>query len=117
MSRIVLADIVQQLDLTVSVGEQDLGKEVVGGYVSDLLSDVIANAKEGDLWITLQLHQNIIAVAFLNNLAGIIIVNGRQPEEATRKKAQDQGVVLLCSSLPTYEVAGRLYELGVRREI
>jgi predicted transcriptional regulator len=112
-----LADLVQNLDLTVSAGTQDLGREVTGGYVSDLLSDVIANARDGDVWITLQLHQNIIAVAFLNNLAGIIIVNGRQPEDATIKKAEEQGVVVMCSSLPTYEVAGRLYQLGVRREI
>ncbi len=117
MAQMTLADLVQELDLTVSAGEQDLGREVTGGYVSDLLSDVIANAKEGDVWITLQLHQNIIAVAFLNNLAGIIIVNGRQPEEATINKAQEQGVVVLCSSLPAYEIAGRLYQLGVRRQI
>ncbi|MCX5872742.1 MAG: DRTGG domain-containing protein [Deltaproteobacteria bacterium] len=117
MTQMTLADLVQNLDLTVSAGAQDLGREVTGGYVSDLLSDVIANARDGDVWITLQLHQNIIAVAFLNNLAGIIIVNGRQPEDATIKKAEEQGVVVMCSSLPTYEVAGRLYQLGVRREI
>ncbi|MGC8659791.1 MAG: DRTGG domain-containing protein [Desulfomonilaceae bacterium] len=116
MARMTLADLVKELDLTVRAGEQDLEREVTGGYVSDLLSDVIANAKEGDVWITLQLHQNIVAVAFLNNLAGIIIVNGRQPEEATINKAQEQGVVVLCSSLSTYEVAGRLYSLGVRRQ-
>lgn len=117
MAQLTLADLVQNLDLTVSAGSQDLAREVTGGYVSDLLSDVIANARDGDVWITLQLHQNIIAVAFLNNLAGIIIVNGRQPEEATIKKAEEQGVIVMCSSLPTYEVAGRLYQLGVRREI
>ncbi|MFA6223328.1 MAG: DRTGG domain-containing protein [Desulfomonilaceae bacterium] len=116
MAQMTLADLVESLDLTVSAGAQDLAREVAGGYASDLLSDVIANSKEGDVWMTLQLHQNIIAVAFLNNLAGIIIVNGRQPEEATIKKAEEQGVVVMCSSLPTYEVAGRLYKLGVRRE-
>lgn len=115
MSEIKLSDIALSLGLTVSAGSRDLGKTVAGAYVSDLLSDVIANAKDGDLWVTLQLHQNIVAVAFLNNLAGIVIVNGRKPEEATIQKAQEQGVVLMCSLSPAYEVAGRLYELGVGR--
>ena len=115
MSEIKLVDLVQALDLTVSAGSQELEKPVTGGYASDLLSDVIANSKEGDVWLTLQSHQNIVAVAFLNILAGIIIVNGRQPEEATIQKAQEQGVVVMCSAFPTYEVAGRLYQLGVGR--
>jgi predicted transcriptional regulator len=80
------------------------------------LSDVIAGAKEGDLWITLQIHQNIIAVAFLNNLAGIVIVGGREPDAETLKKAEEQGVPVLVSPKPAYELAGRLYGMGIRRE-
>ena len=54
-------------------------RTVEGGYVSDLLSDVIAGAQEGDLWVDLQIHQNIVAVAVLKDLAGILIVGGRNP--------------------------------------
>ena len=75
-----LAEVVEALNLDVKAGEDEMDRPVLGGYVSDLLSDVIAGAKEGDLWITLQLHQNVVAVAFLNNLAGIIIVGGREPD-------------------------------------
>ncbi|HEX2998950.1 MAG TPA: serine kinase, partial [Armatimonadota bacterium] len=39
--------------------------EVSGGYASDLLSDVLANGQEGDLWITIQAHRNVAAVAGL----------------------------------------------------
>ena len=92
-----------------------MDRTVEGGYVSDLLSDVIAGAKEGDLWITLQLHQNMVAVAFLNNLAGIVIVGGREPDPDTLKKAEEQGVPIMVSSMPTYELAGKLYEMGIRR--
>jgi hypothetical protein len=35
---------------------ESMDRTVEGGYVSDLLSDVIAGAKEGDLWLTLQVH-------------------------------------------------------------
>jgi hypothetical protein len=77
---------------------------------------VIAGAREGELWLTLQIHQNIVAVAFLNNLAGIVIVGGREPESETLEKAEEQGVPILVSELPSYEVAGRLYQMGIRRK-
>ena len=85
--------------------------EVTGGYTSDLLSDVIANSKQGNLWITLQIHQNIIAVAKLKELAGIIIVNNREPDEDTIGKAKEENVPLLCSEEMAFEISGKLYGL------
>jgi predicted transcriptional regulator len=110
-----LGDVVRALNLEVRTSSTDLEREVEGGYVSDLLSDVIAGSREGDLWLTLQLHQNIVAVAFLNNLAGIVIVGGREPDPDTLRKAEEQGVPIMVTSLHAYEVAGRLYQLGVKR--
>jgi hypothetical protein len=110
-----LGDIIEALALEVRAGSDQMDRVVEGGYVSDLLSDVIAGAKEGDLWITLQLHQNIVAVAFLNNLAGIVIVGGREPEPETLEKAEEQGVPIMVSGLPAYEIVGRLYQMGIRR--
>ena len=92
----------------------DLEGEVSGAYVSDLLSDVIANSREGDLWITLQTHQNIVAVAVMKSLVGIILVNSREPEEETVRKAEAEGIPVMISALPTFELAGRLFELGLR---
>ena len=68
------------------------------------------------LWITLQLHPNIVAVAYLNNLAGVIIVGGREPDPLTIQKAEEQDVPLMISDLPAYELAGRLYQMGIHRE-
>ena len=110
-----LGDIIEALALEVRAGSDQVDRVVEGGYVSDLLSDVIAGAKEGDIWITLQLHQNIVAVAFLNNLAGIVIVGGREPEPETLEKAEEQAVPIMVSGLPAYEVVGRLYQMGIRR--
>ncbi len=112
-----LNEIIKSLNLDVKAGESGLEKEVRGGYVSDLLSDVIANAKEGDIWVTLQIHQNIVAVAFLNNVAGVIIVGGRKPDADTLSKAEEQGVVIMASDLPAFELVGRLYEMGIRKAL
>lgn len=104
----------EALDGKVAVGESDAGREVLGGYVSDLLSDVIAHAREGDLWITLQKHPNIVAVAHLKGLAGVVLVNGREPEPDTLARAAEEHVPIVTTSLEAFEVAGTLYSRGVR---
>jgi serine kinase of HPr protein (carbohydrate metabolism regulator) len=106
-----IKEIIEKLQLKTLTGHDKLDTEVTGGYASDLLSDVIANSREGNLWITLQTHQNIIAVAKLKDLAGIIIVNNREPDEETLQKAKEENVPILCSQEMAYEVAGKLYEL------
>jgi len=111
-----LGEVVEALSLELRSGRSRIETEVRGGYASDLLSDVIANAKEGDLWVTLQLHQNVVAVAFLNNLAGIIISGGREPDPETINKAEEQEVPIMVTPLCTYEVVGRMYQLGIRKQ-
>ena len=106
-----LKELVDQLHLSVRCGDNQFDRDVTGGYAGDLLSDVIANSKAGDVWITMQVHVNIVAVAVLRDLAAIILVQGRQPAEATLKKAGEENVALLVSDLPAFETAGRLYTL------
>jgi predicted transcriptional regulator len=108
-----LKDLVETLNLEVRCGHEQLDTEVRGGYVSDLMSDVMAHAKEGDLWVTLQTHANIAAVAAMKELAGVILIGGREPENETLEKARAKGVPLLVSLLPAFELVGRLYATGV----
>ena len=86
-------------------------QEVLSGYVSDLLSDVIANAEEGCLWITMQRHLNVIAVAQLKKLAGIIISRGIEPEAAVLERAKQEGMFVLSAQADSFNTAGRLFAL------
>ncbi len=104
-------DIVKALNLKVYSGEDALNSEVTGGYVSDLLSDVMGNAKEGQVWITLQTHKNVLAVASLKDLAAIILVKGLKPEDDTLKKSEEEGLPVLGTELDTFTICGRLFEL------
>jgi predicted transcriptional regulator len=108
-----LHEVVEQLGLKVCCGAEHLEREVAGGYAGDLLSDVVANSQAGDLWITLQAHENAIAVASLRDLAGIVFVGGREPDEETTQRANERGVPLLSSSLRTFDLIVRLLEAGV----
>ncbi|HDZ49883.1 MAG TPA: serine kinase [Candidatus Aerophobetes bacterium] len=108
-----LKELVEKFDLEVKCAADRLERKIEGGYVSDLLSDVIANGRVGDVWITLQIHQNIVGVASLKDLAAIIIINGRQPEENTIEKAENEGIPIMVSKMSAFELVGRLYNAGI----
>jgi hypothetical protein len=110
-----LREVADALSLDVRSGSGKLDREIRTGYASDLMSDVIANGREGDLWVTLQIHQNVVAVAGMKDLAAVVLVNGREPEEDTLAKANSEGLPILVSQLPAFELIGRLYELGISR--
>jgi len=106
-----LKEIAAALNLKVVSGEDKLADEVRGGYVGDLLSDVMANSNEGDLWITRQIHQNIVAVASLKDHAGIILIQGCHPAAETLDKARKEGIPIMVTDMPGFEVIGKIYNL------
>ena len=102
-----VSDLVKELNLTVFCGEAGLDAEISGGYTSDLLSDVMGHIDEGMLWVTMQTHQNIVAVATLKDA----IVNGASPDEETLEKGKEEDVPLLGTPLSAFEVTGKIYSL------
>ena len=109
-----LQEIIDRLNLTVLTDPRDFTLiQPDGGYTSDLLSCVMAGAKNNYLWITLQAHLNIVAVAALLDVAAIIITENAQPDSATISKANAQGIVLLSTVRPTFEIDGKLWEMGI----
>jgi hypothetical protein len=106
-----LRELSGQLSLNIIQAQGDLDVSVSGGYTSDLLSDVMAYGKEKNVWITCQTHENIVAIAKLKNLAGIILVNSRKPDQATMEKAREENIVILGTSEPAFAVTGALYNL------
>lgn len=109
--RVDLESIVSALNLKVKTCADKLKTEVRGGYVGDLLSDVMGNSKEGNIWVTRQIHQNIVAVASLKDHAGIVLVQGSEPAPDTLEKATKEGIPIMVSDLPAFEVIGKIYLL------
>jgi len=104
-------EIAQSLNLEILSGESGIERAVSGGYVCDLLSDVIANSKEGQIWITLQTHKNIMAIASLRELAAVILINGLKPNDDTAAQSESEGIPILGTKEPAFETAGKLYRL------
>ncbi|OHD66414.1 MAG: serine kinase [Spirochaetes bacterium RBG_13_51_14] len=109
-----LRELIELYNLELKSTAESLDADVTRAYAGDILSDVMAHATEGSLWITLQTHANIVPVALLKSLAGIVLVNGGQPENDTLAKANNEKVPILTTRLTAFEIIGRLYKLGIR---
>ena len=103
--------IIKSLELNLLTDPVTLKQEIRGAYCGDLLSDVLANSTPGNIWITIQRHRNVIAVASLVNLCGVVITGNRLPDADTLVTAEKEGLPLFTTPLNNYAAAGRLYHL------
>ena len=112
-----LQNIIDQLELKVLTEQRDF-REITPetGYASDLLSCVMAGARKKSVWVTLQAHANIVAVAALLDLSAIIITEGAMPDQASIARANQEGINLFSTPRQTFQVVGKLWDLGLRGE-
>ena len=110
-----LDQIINELDLKI-ITKQKVLNEVNPelGYVSDLLSCVIAGAPHHSIWVTIQAHPNIVAVAALAEISAVIITEDAVPDQTTIAKANDEGITLLSTPKTSFYVVGKLWEMGIR---
>ena len=113
---VYLRDVIEKLNLEMAAGPIDPERPVEAGYAADLLSCAMNNAKKDYLWITLQAHVNVVAVASLLGLAGVIITEGNRPDPDTTARADGEGVTLLLTPKTTFAIVCELAALGVRAE-
>ncbi len=111
-----LNDLILQLDLRCLTPEAvpDDSADLSGGYVSDLLSDALANAPGKGVLVTIQTHMNVVAVAVHADLSAVIFASGRSPEASVVRKAVEEKIPLFVSSASAFDIVGKLYSLGLR---
>ena len=111
---ISLKELIERLGLEPISCLGSLERPVAAGYCSDLLSCAMKGAKKDYLWVTLQSHVNVVAVASLLGLAGIIITEGNRPDQETIDRAENEGVVLIVTPKAMFTVVGELTLLGMK---
>ena len=106
-------------DITEKVGLKALSefeaREVDGVFVSDMLSDVMAGAKPGNLWITVQTHKSVVPAANLVDVAAVVVAGGKDVPQDTIDLATKHDIGILVTELSTYELVGKLYALGITK--
>lgn len=102
-------ELAEQLKLKVVGGVSGIENEITGGYTSDLLSDVIGNAEQGNIWITLQTHKNVMAIASLKDLSAVLLVNNHQPEIDMLQQSNEEHIPVLVTNEPAFSINGKVY--------
>lgn len=110
----ILKELTEKCNLEVLNELFEPDRNISGGYTSDLLSDVIANSGKNNVWITMQTHLNIIAVASLKELSAIIIVMNREVDKDAMEKAKQERITILRTGLTAYRISGKIYECGIK---
>jgi len=100
-------DLVNQMNMEI-VTDCGLEREIKDCYICDLLSLVMARAKEGDAWITVQTNINVVAVASLSDCACVIIPEDIEVEEPTIKRAKEKDVTILGTSATAFRIAATI---------
>ncbi|MBT3377346.1 MAG: iron-sulfur binding hydrogenase [Lentisphaerae bacterium] len=103
-----LRDMIEELELCPLHLTDELDVEVSAPYCGDLLSDVLAHIPPQGMWLTIQGHVNIIAVAQLRDVACVVLVNGMAPDPQTIAKAKLQEINLCGSEKTSAELCMRL---------
>ncbi|MFA5863138.1 MAG: serine kinase [Phycisphaerae bacterium] len=111
-----LTEIARELDLEPLTPEilSDASPDITAGYVSDLLSDVLAHAPAQGVLVTVQVHMNVIAVAVHANLTAVIFAADRRPEPPVIEKAMAEKITLFVSKDSSFAIVGKLYSMGLR---
>lgn len=109
-----LSELVATLGFTV-VQDAYEDRELRGAYTSDLLSDVMANAEDADVLITIQSHKNTVAVATLVGVAAIIVCNDRPIPEDMVAAAKEETIGIFRSDRDQYHISGEVFRLSQDR--
>ena len=88
-------------------------RKVNGVFVSDMLSDVMAGAQSGNLWVTVQTHKNIVPAANLVDVSAVVITNGKKIPTETVELANKHGIAMFATTMMTFDLVGKLYGMGL----
>ena len=109
----IAEELAVRLNGIIITGEARNSVQISGLYCCDLLSWVMSHAGRRAAWITVHSHLNIVAVASLTELSCIIIPEGIVVEDATVKKAIQEGIPVICTKMNAYEICCIAHDCGI----
>jgi hypothetical protein len=109
-----LHELAEMLDLRELTPSMDDDAEITQGYVSDLLSDILAHAPAGSVLVTIQANPDVLTVASLAGLRAVIFSSGRTPRADVIERFAADRISLFGSPADSFEVVGQLYDLGLK---
>ena len=87
-------------------------REISRVFCCDLLSIAMGKAPADGVWVTVMGNKNTLAVASLTDTACIVMAVGVSLDEGTLEKAAEEGIAVLSTELPVFDIALEIYEAG-----
>jgi len=93
----------------------NLGKEIESACGSDLMSDVLAFAKDKNMLITGLVNPQVIRTAEMLDIFAVAFVRGKKPTAEMIDMAEERSMTLISTGYTMYSACGLLFENGVGR--
>ena len=101
------------LEANVLCGEEFLGRHVYSACGSDLMSDVLAFAKDQAVLLTGLVNTQVVRTALMMDMNCIVFVRSKSPSEDIIKLAKEHELVILSTGKALYTSCGILYMNGL----
>jgi predicted transcriptional regulator len=112
--KIKLDELKDILDAQVLFGNDFLSIKIETVFASDMMSNVLAFAKEDSLLLTGLINQQVVRTAEMAGIAAICFVRGKTPPEKTIMLAKEKNIPLLATELSMYKACGILHKEGLQ---
>jgi predicted transcriptional regulator len=110
----LLNEIKNLLDCQSLTSENLMDREVTYCFGADLMSDVLRFARIGSLLLTGITNNQVLQVAEIMDLKGIIFVRGKKPEKGIITEAEKRKLPLMTTDKLMFDTCGILYSNGLR---
>jgi predicted transcriptional regulator len=110
----ILKEIENVLECKNLTGDELLSRDIEYCYATDMMSDVLKSCKIGSLLITGLVNQQVIQVAEIMDLKGIVFVSGKEPSSDIIENAKEKNLPMLATEKHLFEACGILYSAGLR---
>lgn len=110
------SEICQILNAEILCGKDNLDVDVKTAFGADMMSDVLAFAKDQTVLITGLVNPQTVRTAMMLDIKCIVFVRGKRPDDATLELAEENGLVVLATNKKMYAVCGKLYANGLSTE-
>ena len=109
-----ISEIKNILNAEVICGEELLDRDVTTAFGSDLMSDVLAFAKEQSVLLTGLVNPQAIRTALMLDMPCVVFVRAKKLSSDVISLAKESGVVVLSTEFRMFEACGKLYAKGLK---
>lgn len=109
-----LREVKEILSAEVICGQEFLDREATSAFGSDMMSDVLAFAKEQSILLTGLVSPQAIRTALMLDMPCVVFVRAKKMKDEVVSLARESGITILSTEYRLFETCGKLYAKGLK---